>query len=64
MINLSKVKYYLYFYRYNILVPSIVGGIILADIYNNRRKRELALAEARRKEAKKAATRNSSFGDT
>lgn len=53
MINLSKVKYFLYYYRYNILFPGVIGGVILYDISNNKKKRERLLAEKRREAASK-----------
>jgi hypothetical protein len=52
MISISKLKYYLYFYRYNILVPGTIGGIILADYLHLKKKRLLAVEKARRLEGK------------
>lgn len=49
MINLSKVKYFLFYYRYNIIVPSIVGGLVLYDYLNLKEKRRIKLARAERK---------------
>lgn len=48
MINLSKLRYYLYYYRYNILIPTTVGGIVLYDYLNLKKKRRLAEAKANR----------------
>jgi len=52
MWSLSKIKYYLFFYRYNILFPSVVGGIIFLDWSNLRKKRKLAVEQALKKAAK------------
>lgn len=52
MLNLSRIKYYLYYYRYNILVPSIIGGIILLDYLKLKKKRALALRQAESAEKK------------
>lgn len=53
MITASKIKYYLYFYRYNIFVPGTIGGIVLADYLNLKKKRALAIRRAERESTSK-----------
>lgn len=55
MINASQIKYYLYFYRYNIIFPGTIGGLILYDYFNLREKREIAVRKAKRAEEKAKA---------
>lgn len=55
MINVSKIKYYLYFYRYNIIFPGTIGGLVLYDYLNLRKKREIAVRKAKRAEEKAKA---------
>lgn len=52
MLSISQIKYYLYFYRYNIIVPGTVGGLVLYDYLNLKKKREIALKKAKRAEEK------------
>lgn len=55
MVNASQIKYYLYYYRYNIAFPGIIGGIVLYDYLYLKRKKEIALRKAKRLEEKAKA---------
>lgn len=46
LMMLSKIKYYLYFYRYNIIIPSTVFGIIGWDYFALKKKKEKKLKYA------------------
>lgn len=52
MFNVSRLKYYLFYYRYNILVPSVIGGIIINDYLNLKEKRRRAVLKAEREAAR------------
>lgn len=55
MINVSQIKYYLYYYRYNIAFPGIIGGLVLFDYLHLKKKREIAVKKAKRLEEKAKA---------
>lgn len=58
MVNIGRLKNRLFYYRYNILWPTLVGSIIFVDYFNLKRKRRAAVAQEERRiqrEAKKRA---------
>lgn len=55
MVNINKIKNFVYYYRYNILFPGTIGGLILYDYLNLKKKRRLVEEQAQRKAQKEAA---------
>lgn len=57
MLSLSKIKYFLFYYRYNIIIPGSLGSLIVYDYLNLKEKRRVKVIHAQR-DAERALKKN------